>query len=149
MIKYFLLSLPERYISFARIILFFFFRQGGGGGGLQRPSPPAPYAYGRLNQTVYENPAVLIVLPVASVATSHLWNMEIRAWVVEEPGLKPYWAGSINDRITGLSSCSVMKLSATFDSVDANEIGLRSLLKSQIVRDFGRGGTSELPTWEI
>ena len=34
-------SLPERYISFAQIILFFF-RQGG----LQPPSSPAPYADG-------------------------------------------------------------------------------------------------------
>ena len=30
----------------------------------------------------------------------------------------------------------MMKFSANFDSVDVNEIGLRFLLKSQIVRDF-------------
>ena len=42
----------------------------------------------------------------------------------------------------------MLKPSATFDSVDINEIldGRRSLLRSQIVRDFGSGGTSDIPT---
>ena len=40
----------------------------------------------------------------------------------------------------------MLKPSATFDSVDVNEIRRRSLLRSQIVRDFGRGGTSDIPT---
>ena len=37
----------------------------------------------------------------------------------------------------------MLKPSATFDSVDVNEIRRRSLLRSQLVRDIGRGGTSD------
>ena len=54
--------------------------------------------------------------------------MKIRAWAVDEPGMNPYWAGSIDDMIAGLSSWSITRLSATFESVAVSKIGRRSLL---------------------
>ena len=33
--------------------------------------------------------------PVLCVALSHQWNIDIDACVGDEPGMKPYWAGSI------------------------------------------------------
>ena len=41
-----------------------------------------------------------------------------------------------------ISSVSMTMPSATFDKVDVREIGRRSLIKSQIVRTLGKGGTS-------
>lgn len=40
--------------------------------------------------------------PVPSVALSHQWNIDISACVVDEPGMKPYWAGSIDCKTVGL-----------------------------------------------
>ena len=40
--------------------------------------------------------------PVPSVALSHQWNIDISACVVDEPGMKPYWAGSIDCKTAGL-----------------------------------------------
>ena len=52
--------------------------------------------------------------------------------VVDEPGMKP----------TGFSALLIIKPSAIFDSVDVNEIGRRSLLKSLTVGALGKGGMS-------
>ena len=43
---------------------------------------------------------------------------------------------------TGFKAMSITKLSAIFDNVDVREIGLMSLLKSQIDDVFGKGWTS-------
>ncbi len=66
--------------------------------------------------------------------------MEISAVVVDEPGINPYWLTSITFNRAGLSSCSITMLSATLDKVW--KIGQRSLLKSVILGDLGREGTS-------
>ena len=74
------------------------------------------------------------------MAPSQVCDIEIRAWVVDEPGMNPYWAESIDDMIAGLSSWSITRRSATFESVAVSEIGRRS----QMVRDLGIGGTSAI-----
>ena len=61
----------------------------------------------------------------------------MRANVVDDPGMKPNWLGSTCFRITGFNSVSITILSAILDSVEVNEIGLKSLLKSRIIEDFG------------
>ena len=58
--------------------------------------------------------------------------MEMSANVVQESGIKPNWFGSIHSSIKGLSSRSITNLSATLDSVDVRDMGLKSLLKSSI-----------------
>ena len=66
--------------------------------------------------------------PVPSVACNQRRNMEIRANVAEERGMKPYWQGSRAGNTTGFTDFSITKPSAIFDSVDVRDIGLRSLL---------------------
>lgn len=50
--------------------------------------------------------------------------------VVHDVGMKPNCRGSSDLSNIGFSSLSMIKPSATFDGIDFNEIGLRSLLKS-------------------
>lgn len=40
--------------------------------------------------------------PVPSVALSHQWNIGVSACMVDEPGMKPYWEGSIDCKTAGL-----------------------------------------------
>ena len=61
---------------------------------------------------------------------------------MQESGIKPNWFGSIHSSIKGLSSRSITNLSATLDSVDVRDMGLKSLLKSSIEAPLGTGGTS-------
>ena len=46
--------------------------------------------------------------------------------------IKPNWFGSIHSSIKDLSSRSITNPSATLDSVDVRDMGLKSLLKSSI-----------------
>ena len=68
--------------------------------------------------------------------------MEMSANAVQESGIKPNWFGFIHSSIKGLSSRSITNPSATLDSVDVRDMGLRSLLKSSIEAPLGTGGTS-------
>ena len=61
----------------------------------------------------------------------------MRANVVDDPGMKPNWLGSTCFRITGFNSVVITILSAILDSVEVNERGLKFLLKSRIIEDFG------------
>ena len=84
------------------------------------------------------NKAVLRDDPAPSVARNQWWNIEISAKVVDEPGIKPNWHGSMEDSTTGIRAWSSTKLSATLHNVDVNKIGLRTLLKSQMVGALGK-----------
>ena len=55
--------------------------------------------------------------------------------------------GSIFCKILGFSSWSITNPSAIFDSVDVNDIGLRSLLKSVMLDVLGMGDTSAINTF--
>ena len=59
--------------------------------------------------------------------------------VVDDFGIKPNWHGSMMGNTTGFKAMSITKLSAIFHNVDVREIGLMSLLKSQIDDVFGKG----------
>ena len=66
--------------------------------------------------------------------------MNISANVVQDPGTKPNWRGSIDLSRVGLRSHSIMMLSAALDKVDVVERGRRSLLKSSTIGPFGTSG---------
>ena len=58
------------------------------------------------------------------------------------PVIKPYWAGSIICKTTGLRDLSITKPPATSDMEEVKDIGLRCLLKFVIEEALSRGGTS-------
>ena len=68
--------------------------------------------------------------------------MEMSANVVQESGIKPNWFGSIHSSVKGLSSRSITNPSATLDSVDVRDMGIKSLLKNSLEAPLGTGGTS-------
>ena len=68
--------------------------------------------------------------------------MEISEKVVDEPGMRSYWLGSIDDNTVSFKDFSMTNDSTILDSVDVSEIGLRSLLISYTVVALESGETS-------
>ena len=76
-----------------------------------------------------------------SVEFDQQWNIDIRASIVEEFGMKPNCWGSTTLNKVGLTSLSIITLSAIFDKVEVREIGRNSCCRSWTIGTFGRGTT--------
>ena len=92
----------------------------------------------RSNAFLKSNRTSLTKAPLPRLAT--LWTMLIRACVVDDFGTVPYWSTTL--RIAGLINCSTTTSSASFETIGANETGLKSLFTVRTGFCFGMGITS-------
>ena len=83
-----------------------------------------------------------MVAPFPSVSFVHLWNMVIRANVVEDLGMAPNCFFLILAKIAGFTCSSTTNSSAIFDIIGVSEIGRRSLFMSFGGFFFGIGTMS-------
>ena len=84
---------------------------------------------------------VLTVTPFPSVPRDHVWSMLIRAMVVDDFGIAPYWFPQITSRTAGLMTSSTTNSFSTLETQDVSEISLKSFFRSSMGFFLGRGGT--------
>ena len=84
---------------------------------------------------------VLTVTPFPSVPRDHVWSMLIRAMVVDDFGIAPYWFPQITSRTAGLMTSSTTNSFSTLETQDISEISLKSFFRSNMGFFLGRGGT--------
>ena len=85
--------------------------------------------------------------PFPSVPRDHAWSMLIRAVVVDDFGIAPYWFQRITSRTAGLTTSSTTNSSATLETQGVSEIGLKSFFRSSTGFFLRRGGTSAIFQW--